>query len=389
MFRTPRRTVSVFWTRRKNRLITTIRLEPAPGVGGLRGVLPFGLALSPDESRLYIACAGINAVAVFDTRRNAVLGYIPTGWFPARVALSKDGRTLYVANAKGYGAGPNGGADFQRGPEGDYIGDITKGTVSIIPVPPDSELAELTHKVIRNNGFAPAAPRENRGPRTFPFPPPADPVRAFATWCSSSKRIAPLTKSSATSERLAAQEVNGDPTLARWGLDAEVHEDGEPTLEHVRVTPNHHALAERFGLSDNYYVDSDVSFDGHHWLVDSYPNEWVETAWPPDYGGRSHLYYDNDAPGRMSLGGDSSLRPEDYLEAGSLWDHLARHHISFPELRRGALRGGRGGVRAHGAAAGSQPPHAGTALREHFANLSDVQHVDSGSVPVRAIQKGV
>ena len=151
--------ISILDTQR-NRLIATIRLEPAPGVGGLRGVLPFGLALSPDESRLYIACAGINAVAVFDIRRLNVLGYIPTGWFPARVAVSKDGRTLYVANAKGYGAGPNGGADFQRGPEGDYIGDITKGTVSIIPVPPDPELAELTYRVIHNNGFAPAARAE-------------------------------------------------------------------------------------------------------------------------------------------------------------------------------------------------------------------------------------
>src|SRR5208337_1351756 len=107
-----------------------------------------------DESHLYIACAGINAVAVFDYGRGTVLGYIPTGWFPARVALSKDGLTLYVANAKGYGAGPNGGADFQRGPEGDYIGDITKGTISIIPVPPDGGLSGLTEKVLYNNGFA-------------------------------------------------------------------------------------------------------------------------------------------------------------------------------------------------------------------------------------------
>ncbi len=153
----------------RNRLITTIRLEPAPGVGGLRGVLPFGLALSPDESRLYIACAGINAVAVFDTRRDSVLGYIPSGWFPARVAVSKHGHTLYVANAKGFGAGPNGGADFQKGPAGDYIGDITKGTVSIIPVPPDGKLAELTHRVIRNNGFASGAPPKKR-PADFPIP---------------------------------------------------------------------------------------------------------------------------------------------------------------------------------------------------------------------------
>src|SRR5208282_3241835 len=160
--------VSILDTR-KNRLVATIRLEPASSVGGLRGVLPFGLALSPDESRLYIACAGINAVAVFDTRHDSVLGYIPTGWFPARVAVSKQGHTLYVANAKGFGAGPNGGADFQKGPAGDYIGDITKGTVYIIPVPPDSKLAELTHRVIRNNGFTPAAARKQRSD-DFPIP---------------------------------------------------------------------------------------------------------------------------------------------------------------------------------------------------------------------------
>jgi len=61
----------------------------------------------------------------------------------------------------------------------------------------------------------------------------------------------------------------------------------------------------------------------------------LETAWPPEYGDRAHFYYDNDAPGRMSMGIDSSLHPEDYLEAGSLWDHLARHHVSFRNYGEG------------------------------------------------------
>ncbi len=319
---------------RNNRLITTLRLEPAPGVGGLRGVLPFGLALSPDESRLYIACAGINAVAVFDTRRNLVLGYIPTGWFPARVALSKDGRTLYVANAKGFGAGPNGGRDFQIGPEGSYIGDITKGTVSILRVPADSDLGELTHRVMRNNGFISSAAPQKR-PADFPIPAVGAPSQRL-------KYVVMIVKENRTFDEvlgdvrtLEGQEVNGDPNLARWGVDAEVHGDGQPDLYHVRVTPNHHALAERFGISDNYYVDSEVSFDGHHWLVDSYPNEWVETGWPPAYGGRAHLAYDNEAPGRLSIGQSSSLRPEDYMEAGSLWDHLARHGKTFRNYGEG------------------------------------------------------
>ena len=339
----------------RSRLIATIRLEPSSGVGGLRGVLPFGLALSPDESRLYIACAGINAIAVFDTRSNFVLGYIPTGWFPARVALSKNGRTLYVANAKGYGAGPNGGSEFHRGQEGDYIGDITNGTVSIIPVPPAGRLAPMTRRVMANNGFVPVRAEAPR-PKDFPIP--------FAGGPSPSIRhVVFIVKENRTYDEvlgdirtMGGEEVNGDPTLARWGLDAEVHDDDQPTLEHVRVTPNQHALAQRFGISDNYYVDSDVSFDGHHWLVDSYPNEWVETAWPPGYGGRSHLYYDNDAPGRLSLGGSSSLRPEDYLEAGSLWEHLARHHVTFRNYGEGLSGGGDEGYEPTGLRLGINLP---------------------------------
>ncbi len=325
--------ISVLDTKR-NRLVITTRLEPAPGVGGLRGVLPFGLALSPDESRLYVACAGINAVAVYNARSNSVLGYIPAGWFPSRVAVGNDGRTLYVANAKGFGAGPNGGSGFLMGPVGDYVGDITAGTVSIIPVPTEPELAKMTHQVIRNNGFAPSGPPKPRSPR-FPIP----------LGGGASPRIhhvVLIVKENRTYDEvfgdvrtMEGKEVNGDPNLARWGMDADVHEDGQPDLRHVQVTPNHHALAQRFGLSDNYYVDSDVSFDGHHWLVDSYPTEWVETMMPPAYGGHGHLYYDNDAPGRLILGGGSSLLPEDFLEAGSLWDHLSRHGKTFRNYGEG------------------------------------------------------
>ena len=97
---------------RTNRVKKTVVLEPAQSVKGLRGVLPFGMALSPDEKRLYVACSGINAVAVLDAHKGIVLGYFPTAWFPARVAVSPDNKTLYVANAKGFGAGPNGGPRF-------------------------------------------------------------------------------------------------------------------------------------------------------------------------------------------------------------------------------------------------------------------------------------
>jgi hypothetical protein len=82
-----------------------------------------------------------------------VLGHIPTAWYPSQVAVSGDGRTLYVASAKGYGSGPNGGPGFKLGPEGTAVAALQKGVVSIIDIPPDRQLGRETWQVIRNNGF--------------------------------------------------------------------------------------------------------------------------------------------------------------------------------------------------------------------------------------------
>jgi YVTN family beta-propeller protein len=317
---------------RTNKVKKTVVLEPAESVKGLRGVLPFGLALSPDEKRLYVACSGINAVAVLDAHNGKVLGYIPTAWFPARVAIGPDNKTLYVANAKGFGSGPNAGPNFHEGREGTYIGDITKGWVSIIVVSEDRELQRLTTQVIQNNGFE---TRPGEAPRvTDPAVPP--PGQASAKI----KHVVFIVKENRTFDEVlgdlypAGVNFAGEPDLARWGEDAEVKEKGEPAIEHARVTPNHHALARRFAISDNYYVDSDVSVDGHHWLVGNYPNEVVETGWPAAYGNQFDFRADPEAPGRLGIGA-SNPWPESYLEAGSLWEHLARHQISFRNYGEG------------------------------------------------------
>lgn len=312
-----------------NKVKETIVLEPADSVKGLRGVLPFGMALSPDEKRLYVACAGINAVAVLDAHKAKVLGYFSTAWFPARVAVSPDNRILYIASAKGFGAGPNGGPNFHEGPEGTYIGDITKGIVSIIGLPLPTTVA--TDRVLRNNGFETAA-QASRG-ANLPIPP-------AGTSSAKIKHVVFIVKENRTFDEifgdLHPKDANfeGDSALARWGEDAEVKEKGEPTIEHAGVTPNHHALARRFAISDNYYVDSDVSVDGHHWLVGNYPNEVVEAGWPAAYGKHFNFRADPDAPGRLGIGA-SNPWPESYLEAGSLWEHLARHGISFRNYGEG------------------------------------------------------
>ncbi len=317
---------------RSNRVKKTVVLEPASSVRGLRGVLPFGMALSPDEKRFYVACAGINAVALLDARRGKVLGYLPTAWFPARVSTSPDGKTLYVANAKGYGAGPNGGPSFEPGPEGTYIGDITKGLVSIIPVPADRELRGMTAQVVENNGFIPAQSAAARSP-DFPVPPPGQASAKI-------RHIVFIVKENRTFDEVfgdmvasAGAPLEAEKTLARYGEDAAV-KGVAGTVEHARVTPNHHALARRFAFSDNFYVDSDVSADGHHWLVGNYPNELIESAWPAGYGNQLDFRADPEAPGRLVPGG-SSPRPESYLEAGSLWEHLARHQVTFRNYGEG------------------------------------------------------
>lgn len=340
-----------------NKVKKTIVLEPAKSVKGLRGVLPFGMALSPDEKRLYVACSGINAVAVLDAPKGQVLGYLPTAWFPARVAVSPDNKTLYVANAKGFGAGPNAGPDFHEGPEGTYIGDITKGVVSIVSLPSEPlalwirtpeqpgvwteqppvqpQLLPNTARVIVNNGFLPSPEIALRVPRRseFSIPPPGQASQKI-------KHVVFIVKENRTFDEVFGDLYPSDASfegllsLARWGDNAEVKEKGEPTIEHARVTPNHHALARRFAISDNYYVDSDVSVDGHHWLVGNYPNEVVEAGWPAAYGSHLDFRADPDAPGRLGIGAINPC-PESYLEAGSLWEHLARHRISFRNYGEG------------------------------------------------------
>src|SRR5262249_13816647 len=113
---------------------------------------PVSVALSPDAKVLYVAEAGINAIAVIrlDGHKPEVLGHIPTGWWPSAVRVSADGKTLYVANAKGRGAGPNNNVppDNHGSPKS-----ATLGTVNIIPVPEHGQLEAYTDRVMKNNGF--------------------------------------------------------------------------------------------------------------------------------------------------------------------------------------------------------------------------------------------
>ncbi len=132
-------------------IVKEIYLRPDETLKHFRGVIPFGLAVSPDEKQLFVAESGINAIGVIDLTSFKVTGHIPTGWFPSRLKITPDGKNIIVTNAKGYGSGPNGGDNFKESGEGTYIGNLMKGTVSVIQIPSEKDLGKMTMQVIKNN----------------------------------------------------------------------------------------------------------------------------------------------------------------------------------------------------------------------------------------------
>jgi YVTN family beta-propeller protein len=313
---------------KKDTVVHTIYLKPDDRVKQFRGVIPFGLALSPDNKRLYVAESGINAVAVIDAEKLKVLGHIPTGWFPAKIEVSSDGKKLIVANAKGFGSGPNGGANFNPGVEGSYIGSLMKGTVQVLDIPSDKELREYTKQVIANNfNFEKASSEKFVWRKNNPVPLyPGEKVSPI-------KHIVFISKENRTYDEILGQvkNANGDPKLARYGAGVTFRNSKRTnTVEDAVIMPNHLKIARNFGFSDNFYVDSDVSADGHRWLVNTYPNEWCETCTAASYGGNRSFKINSKAPGVFAMNGAAgAIYPEDYNEAGSMWDHLERNKINF------------------------------------------------------------
>ena len=295
-----------------------IDLKVDPRLDHLRGMIPFGLALSPGKDLLYVAEAGINAVGVVRLSDRKVLGHIPTAWFPSKLAVSEDGKKLYVSCAKGLGSGPNAGPGHKSG-DTTSIGGLMRGYINILPLPSNpEELQQLTKQVVANNVQFVDAKQDARK-RGFPVPP------FPGAWPSPIKHVIYVTKENRTYDEVfgALPGGRGDAELCRLGRPIDVvSEDGTRTVKDVVLMPNHIALAKRFAINDNFYCDSDHSIDGHRWLVGTYPNEFMET--------RIGESADGDGPGNHSfIGSSGAIYPEDYNEAGSIWEHFERHKVSF------------------------------------------------------------
>ena len=311
----------------RDTIAAEIPLKLDEAVKQFRGVIPFGLAVSPDQKRLFVAESGVNSIGVIDVPTLKVIGHIPSGWFPAKLEITPDGKTMVVSNAKGFGSGPNGGKTFQEGKEGSYIGNLMKGSVSVMDIPDDKKLGSLTEQVIGNNYRIEEYSKVQKHRANNPIP-------VFGGEKESPiKYLVFISKENRTYDEIfgQVQKGRGDPTIARYGYNATfTNKDKSVNVTNSTVMPNHLKLVTEFSMSDNFYVDSDVSADGHRWLVNTYPNEWVESTVPASYGGNRSYNDKSKAPGSLGMNGSAgAIYPEDYNEAGSMWDHLERNNVEF------------------------------------------------------------
>jgi len=260
---------------------------------------PNSVALSPDGRTLLIANADNNAVAVVDVSNGArsfVDGFIPTGWYPTGAVFSRDGKQILIINGKGLSSAVSTGG---IGMEMRLMGDV-----SSVPVPDRTTLAEFTRKVVSLSPYTDATRMRPAGI------PVGSPVPQFVGGASPIKHVFYVIRENRTYDQVLGDltEGNGDPRLTIFGRD---------------VTPNAHALAQGFVVFDNFYVDADVSYNGHAYSTAAYSSDFVERMWQTVTANRGGLYLAEGGGFMRSAFGNLSAPP-----AGYIWDYAARANVS-------------------------------------------------------------
>ncbi|MEO6213810.1 MAG: bifunctional YncE family protein/alkaline phosphatase family protein [Vicinamibacterales bacterium] len=273
------------------------------------GTTPNALALSPDGRTLLVANADNNTVAVVDVSvpsASRVRGFIPTGWYPTGVTFDREGKRIFVLSGKGLApsANPRGPQPGTRGAEGQYIGGLLQGALSEIDLPDDAALAAHTARAYE------VTPYDDKT-RLAPAGAPADsPIPARVGDPSPIKHVFYIIRENRTYDQVLGDipEGNGDPTLTLFGEN---------------VTPNAHALVKQFVLLDNFYVDAEVSYDGHAFSTGAYATDVVEKIWPTNYGQRGGIYLSEGRGPQRNPYGNLSAPPQGYI-----WDMANRAGVS-------------------------------------------------------------
>jgi len=273
-----------------------------------------GIALSENQKTLYIANADNNYLAVFDcsTPGNSISkGFIPTGWYPTNVKVI--GKKIFTSNGKGLSSfsnkkGPNPTTKTQKvtyqmgeveknANKTEYIGGLMKGTMSIIDEPGVMQLSRYTKTVYANTPYTKESETTSKGEVGNPIP-------MIVGDASPIKYVFYIIKENRTYDQVLGdiKEGNGDTSLVLFG---------------EKYTPNQHKLVKEFVLLDNFYVDGEVSADGHNWTMAANANDYLEKTWPTNYGGRGGKY---DSEGKRDIASP---------DRGFIWDYCKRANISY------------------------------------------------------------
>lgn len=272
------------------------------------------IALDPVTKRLYIANADNNCLAIFDVAvpgNSKPKGFIPVGWYPTSVRFING--KIWVANGKGmtskanpFGPSPlrkredviHHGFEVKDGSQVEYIGGLFKGSMSIIDVPNPNLLDQYTRRVYENAAYSPQK-SANAGIADEGNPIPMKPGDK-----SPIKYVFYVIKENRTYDQILGdvEKGNGDTSLVLFGR---------------KYTPNQHALVDQFVLLDNFYVDAEVSADGHNWSMGALANDYLEKTWPTSYGGRGGTY------------GGEGEREIANNKAGFIWNNCNRYGVSF------------------------------------------------------------
>ena len=305
-------TISIIDTA-QNKVVETIAVQPFERK--VAGVAPEAVVVSPNGRQLYVACGGINAVAVIGVGGNLpggskILGLIPTSWYPDHIALSPDGAYLAVSNLLGVGAGWKTApvSNFSKelelkleaGPTRRYV-HSDRGTVQVIPVPDASQLPAYTTAVAENNHMRWRGTGESANATAIkPSAAVPIPVPVHAGEPSPIQHIVYIIKENRSYDQYFGRmgKGNGDPTLQAYGDE---------------VIPNTRGLARDFILLDNFYATGGNSGDGHQWVTQASETDY--TLWPA-YQGRSY-----------PKNGDDPLA---FADSGFIWDnaHQAKKTIA-------------------------------------------------------------
>lgn len=286
-------TISVVDTA-SDRVVDTIMVRPTD-MHGLPGAGPNGVCLNASETRLYVSLADMNAIGVVDLKARKLVGFVPVGWLPTAVASVKG--KLLVTEAKGRkAANPNG---KPVGEWGRYIQDIIEGTFARVDGPGAGKLAQFTEKTLRLN-------RIQKGLSGASHPEFVNP---------GIKHVIYIIKENRTYDNVLGDlpQGNGDPSICLFPR---------------KVTPNQHALAERFVLLDNFHVCAEVSQDGWVWSTAGMISQYASRNTPYNYSDRGRSYdtegSTNGIPVDLIDIPDVSRPPSGYI-----WELCKKNGVSF------------------------------------------------------------